>query len=67
MHALVVAMMTLKALLGSEKAPESSIQQLLNESERSGQIRYCPDLEWHWMNDQPSHLTPIRVHGGVSP
>jgi hypothetical protein len=25
--------------------------------------------EWRrfWMNDQPSHLTPYRVHGGVGP
>lgn len=25
--------------------------------------------EWRrfWMNDQPSHLTPYRIHGGVGP
>ena len=45
--------------------PNIRMQQMLNVSEDLRQIRG----EWHrfWMTDQPSHLTPVRVHGGVGP
>ncbi|MFO0864030.1 MAG: hypothetical protein U0744_05145 [Gemmataceae bacterium] len=45
--------------------PNIRMDQLLNDSENLRQIQG----EWRrfWMNDQPSHLTPIRVHGGVGP
>ena len=45
--------------------PNERTQELLNESENLRQIRG----EWQrfWMIDQQSHLTPIRVHGGVGP
>ncbi|MBX9680408.1 MAG: hypothetical protein K2X38_16745 [Gemmataceae bacterium] len=45
--------------------PNVRMDQLLNQSEDLRQIQG----EWRrfWMNDQPSHLTPIRVHGGVGP
>ena len=38
---------------------------LLNQSEDLRQI----DGEWRrfWMNDQPSHMTYQRVHGGIGP
>lgn len=38
---------------------------LLNQSEDLRQIRG----EWRrfWMNDQPSHMTYQRVHGGIGP
>jgi hypothetical protein len=43
--------------------PNRRIAELLNNSEDLRQIEY----EWEriWFNDQPSHLTPERVHGGV--
>jgi hypothetical protein len=45
--------------------PNFRMQQLLNQSEDLRQIQG----EWSrfWMNDQPSHLTPIRVDGGIGP
>lgn len=45
--------------------PNERMQQMLNQSEDLRQAKY----EWYrfWMNDQPSHLTPSRVHGGLSP
>ena len=45
--------------------PNVRMQQLLNQSEDLRQIRY----EWarFWFTDQPSHLTPYAVHGGVGP
>jgi len=45
--------------------PNIRMDQLLNDSENLRQIQG----EWRrfWMNDQPSHLTPVRVHGGVGP
>ena len=45
--------------------PNIRMQQLLNQSENLRQVRG----EWHrfWMNDQPSHLTPQRVNGLISP
>jgi hypothetical protein len=43
--------------------PNRRILELLNVSEDLRQIQY----EWEriWFTDQPSHLTPERVHGGV--
>ena len=43
--------------------PNVRMGQLLSESENLRQI----EREWSviWQNDQPSHLTPERVHGGV--
>lgn len=45
--------------------PNERMEEMLNESENLRQIRG----EWRrfWMIDQPSHLSPIRVHGGVGP
>lgn len=45
--------------------PNMRMEELLNESENLRQIQH----EWRrfWMIDQPSHLTPIRVHGGIGP
>jgi hypothetical protein len=41
------------------------MEQLMIDSEN---LRQMHD-EWRrfWMNDQPSHLTPYRIHGGVGP
>lgn len=43
--------------------PEERMQQLLYQSEDLRQIRN----EWRrfWFNDQPCHLTPERIHGGI--
>jgi hypothetical protein len=43
--------------------PNRRITELLNQSENLRQIEY----EWEriWFTDQPSHLTPERVHGGI--
>jgi hypothetical protein len=43
--------------------PNLRIIKLLNNSEDLRQIEY----EWNrfWFTDQPSHLTPERVHGGI--
>jgi hypothetical protein len=43
--------------------PNTRMQQLLHQSEDLRQI----EGEWRrfWFNDQPSHLTPERVHGGI--
>ena len=43
--------------------PNRRILELLNNSEDLRQIEY----EWEriWFTDQPSHLTPERVHGGL--
>jgi hypothetical protein len=45
--------------------PNTRMAQMLNVSEDLRQIEY----EWQrfWFTDQPSHLTPVRVHGGVGP
>ncbi len=47
--------------LGSD--PNTRTQDLLNQSENLRQVRQ----EWRrwWMDDQPSHLTPERVDGGI--
>jgi hypothetical protein len=43
--------------------PNRRILELLNTSEDLRQIEY----EWEriWFTDQPSHLTPERIHGGI--
>jgi hypothetical protein len=45
--------------------PTVRMEQMLIDSEN---LRQMHD-EWRrfWMNDQPSHLTPYRIHGGVGP
>jgi len=43
--------------------PNRRILELMNVSEDLRQIEY----EWEriWFVDQPSHMTPERVHGGI--
>jgi hypothetical protein len=43
--------------------PNARMNALLNNSEDLRQI----SEEWRriWFTDQPSHLTPERVHGGI--
>jgi hypothetical protein len=43
--------------------PNIRMQQLLYQSEDLRQI----EADWRrfWFNDQPSHLTPERIHGGI--
>ena len=43
--------------------PLTKQDQLLNQSEDLRQIGET----WRrfWFNDQPSHLTPQRIHGGI--
>jgi hypothetical protein len=43
--------------------PTARMQQLLYQSEDLRQV----GNEWRrfWFNDQPSHLTPERIHGGI--
>jgi hypothetical protein len=43
--------------------PNRRMNELLNTSEDLRQIEY----EWEriWFTDEPSHLTPERVHGGI--
>ena len=45
--------------------PNERMQQMLNQSEDLRQMK----KEWFrfWMVDQPSHVTPDRVHGGIGP
>lgn len=43
--------------------PQRRIMVLMNQSEDLRQIEY--EMERFWMVDQPSHMTPERVHGGV--
>jgi hypothetical protein len=45
--------------------PNRRMQQLLNVSEGLRQIQ--DEWDRFWFTDQPSHLTPIRVHGGIGP
>jgi len=42
--------------------PDRRLMLLMNQSENLRQIDY--EMERFWMVDQPSHLTPERVHGG---
>lgn len=43
--------------------PNVRMQQLMYNSEDLRQI----GNEWRrfWFNDQPSHMTPERIHGGI--
>lgn len=43
--------------------PNVRMEQLVNQSEDTRQISEF----WRrfWFNDQPSHLTPARIHGGI--
>ena len=43
--------------------PERRVQQLLFTSE---DLRHVVE-EWErfWFLDQPSHMSPVRVHGGI--
>jgi hypothetical protein len=43
--------------------PNRRVHELINQSEDLRQI----ESEWEriWFTDQPSHLTPERVHGGI--
>jgi hypothetical protein len=43
--------------------PNRRMMELINNSEDLRQIEY----EWEriWFVDQPSHMTPERVHGGI--
>ncbi|MCD0459902.1 hypothetical protein [Roseiconus lacunae] len=43
--------------------PERRVQQLLYTSEDMRSI--LDEWERFWFLDQPSHLTPIRTHGGI--
>ena len=43
--------------------PNRRILELINQSEDLRQIEL--EVERFWMIDQPSHLTPDRVHGGA--
>ena len=45
--------------------PNTRMEQLMYASEDLRQI----EGEWRrfWFTDQPSHMTPVRVHGGVGP
>jgi hypothetical protein len=43
--------------------PNTRMEQLINHSEDQRQISDFWRRFWH--NDQPSHLTPARTHGGV--
>jgi hypothetical protein len=43
--------------------PNIRMEQLLNQSEDLRTIEY--ETRRFWFNDEPSHLTPERVHGGI--
>jgi hypothetical protein len=45
--------------------PMVRMEENMIDSENLRQIH--DELRRFWMNDQPSHLTPYRVHGGVGP
>jgi hypothetical protein len=45
--------------------PNVRMEQLLFESEDLRQIH--DEFRRWWMNDQPSHMTYQRVHGGIGP
>jgi hypothetical protein len=68
-NALLLALLT-GNLGGVSWCPQSSdptrrINQLYNVSENSA---LCEDAwERYWQIDQPSRLTPVRVHGGIGP
>ncbi len=43
--------------------PNRRVRELMSQSEDLRQIEY----EWEriWFVDQPSHMTPERIHGGI--
>lgn len=43
--------------------PERRVEQLLYTSENMRSL--LEEWERFWLIDQPSHLTPIRTHGGI--
>lgn len=43
--------------------PERRVQQLLYTSEDLRNL--VAEWERFWFLDQPSHMTPIRTHGGI--
>lgn len=43
--------------------PNRRMAELINNSEDLRQI--ANEWERIWFNDQPSHLTPERIHGGI--
>ncbi|MCI0637632.1 MAG: hypothetical protein L0Y72_08255 [Gemmataceae bacterium] len=45
--------------------PNERTEQLIHWSENLRQVKG----EWNrfWFNDQPSHLTPMTIHGGIGP
>jgi len=43
--------------------PNERTAQLIRQSEDLRQIQ--PEWERIWFTDQPSHLTPERIHGGI--
>jgi hypothetical protein len=45
--------------------PNTRLQEELNVSEDLRQVQ--KEWERFWMIDQPSHMTPTRVHGGIMP
>jgi hypothetical protein len=45
--------------------PVVRMEELMIDSENLRQMH--DEIRRFWMNDQPSHLTPYRVHGGVAP
>lgn len=45
--------------------PLVRMEQMLIDSENERQMHDA--IRRFWMNDQPSHLTPYPIHGGVGP
>jgi hypothetical protein len=45
--------------------PNQRMDVLLNHSEDLRQINN--EVRRFWMNDQPSHMTYERIHGGIGP
>ena len=43
--------------------PERRVQQLLFTSEDMRHV--VEEWERFWFLDQPSHMSPVRVHGGI--
>ncbi len=43
--------------------PERRVQQMLYDFENLR--RLSEEWERFWFTDQPSHMTPVRVHGGI--
>jgi hypothetical protein len=64
--AVLVALSASGCLLNQYSSnPQTRMEILMNQSEDLRQI----ENEWRrfWMNDQPSHMTYERAHGGVGP